>query len=380
MMEHNHNYGASNSDSTRLDADAVAKHLVLVINPGSTSTKIAIYRGMEPEVELSLQHSTEELAQFKGVFDQYEWRRDIILKTLADNNIDINSLSAVIGRGGLLSPREPLQSGVYEVSEQMIEELRCCTPQHASNLGAVIASEIASRCGVKAYIADPIVVDERLEMAKVTGIKEIRGRSIWHALNQKATARRYADEIGRRYEDLNLVVVHMGGGISVAAHKAGRVIDCNNALDGEGPIAPERAGTIPAGALIDLCYSGRYSHAEARALIVGKGGLVSLTGSSSMIEIPQRVANGDKEAELALDTMIYGIIKHIGQMAAAMRGEVDAILLTGGIAHSRLVTDRISDYCRFIAPIEIYPGENELQSLAMNAIRVLAGQIEAKKY
>lgn len=366
-----------NAEGSLFDNESTNKYLVLVINPGSTSTKIAIYQGLNPLVELSLQHSTEDLANFQTVFDQYEWRRDIILKTLAENNIDINSLSAVIGRGGLLSP---LESGVYEVNERMIEELRGCTPQHASNLGAILASEIASMCQVKAYIADPIVVDERLEEAKVTGIKEIRNRSIWHALNQKATARRYADEIGRRYEDMNLVVVHMGGGISIAAHRKGRVIDCNNALDGEGPIAPERAGTIPAGALIDLCYSGKYSHAEARALIVGKGGLVALTGSSSMIEIPKRAAEGDKEAQLALDTMIYGVVKHIGQMAAVLRGDVDAILFTGGIAHSTLVTDRISDYCRFIAPIEIYPGENELQSLAMNALRVLTSQMEAKTY
>lgn len=369
--------GLHDDEQQQFDGSSLDRYSVLVINPGSTSTKIAIYQGREPLVELSLQHATEDLKRFASVVDQYEWRKDIILKTLKDNNIELDSLSAVIGRGGLLSPME---SGVYEVNERMIEELRGCTPQHASNLGAMLASEIASMCNVKAYIADPIVVDERLERAKVTGIKEIRNRSIWHALNQKATARRYADEIGRRYEDLNLVVAHMGGGISIAAHRKGRVIDCNNALDGEGPIAPERAGTIPAGALIDLCYSGKYTHAEARALIVGKGGLVSLTGTSSTIEIPRRAAEGDPEAKLAFDAMIHGVVKHIGQMAAVLRGEVDAILITGGIAHSKQVTDSISDYCRFIAPIEIYPGENELQSLAMNALRVLSGQLDAKTY
>lgn len=361
----------------QFDNDTLDRYTVLVINPGSTSTKIAIYRGSKPQVELSLQHQTEDLKQFASVFDQYEWRRDIILKTLQDNNIELESLSAVIGRGGLLSP---LESGVYEVSERMIEELRDTTPQHASNLGAVLASEIASLCNVKAYIADPIVVDEREEKAKVTGIKQIRNRSIWHALNQKATARRYADEIGRCYEDLNLVVAHMGGGISVAAHRKGRTIDCNNALDGEGPIAPERAGTIPAGALIDLCYSGEYTHAEARQMIAGNGGLVSLAGTSSMIEIPRRAAEGDAEAKLALDAMIHGIVKHIGQMAAVLRGEVDAILLTGGIAYCKEVTDSVSDHCRFIAPISIYPGENELQSLAMNVLRVLSGRMDAKTY
>lgn len=359
------------------DITGDSRYSVLAINPGSTSTKIAVYNGSEAKVELTMRHSAEELSRFPSVIDQYEWRKNLILNTLAENDIDIESLSAVIGRGGLL---HPIESGVYEVNQVMIDELKSCTPQHASNMGAIIASEIASLCHVKAYIADPIVVDELDDITKITGIKQIRRRSIFHALNQKAMARRYADDIGRPYEELNLIVAHLGGGISIGAHQKGRVIDCNNALDGEGPITPERAGTIPAGELIDLCYSGEYTHKQARELIVGGGGFVALTGTNSVIDIQQRAEQGEKEATNVLEAMCYGVAKHIGQMAVALNGEVDAIIITGGIAHSKYVTDRISKRCRFIAPIEIYAGENELQALAMNAMRVLNGTTEAKIY
>lgn len=359
------------------DITGQRRYTVLAINPGSTSTKIAVYNGSEVKVELTLRHSAEELSQFASVIDQHEWRKSLILNTLIENNVDIESLSAVIGRGGLL---HPIESGVYEVSQAMIDELKTCTPQHASNLGAIIASDIAALCNVKAYIADPIVVDELDEITKITGIKQIRRRSIFHALNQKAMARRYAEDIGRPYEELNLIVAHLGGGISIGAHHHGRVIDCNNALDGEGPITPERAGTIPAGELIDLCYSGQYTHKQARELIVGGGGWMSLVGTNSAIEIEKRAKAGDKQAANALEAMCYGISKHIGQMAVALNGDVDAIIITGGIAHSKIVTGKISNRCRFIAPIEVYAGENELQALAMNAMRVLHGITEAKIY
>ena len=239
---------------------------------------------------------------------------------------------------------------------------------------------LARECGVEAYIADPVVVDERMEIAKLCGIREIRRRSIFHALNQKATARIHAESLGRRYEDMNFVIAHMGGGISVAAHLKGRAIDCNNALDGEGPVAPERAGTIPAGALIDLCYSGRYTHEQARALIVGGGGLVSLAGTNSVKELELRESEGDEEARAALDLLCYTVAKEIGAMAAALSGEVDAIILTGGIAYSRRVTDAIASRCRFVAPVTVYAGENELQALALNALRVLRGETQPKIY
>ena len=368
---------AQEKDALVFDTALVRRYTVLAINPGSTSTKIAVYNGDKVLAELTLRHTAEELARFNSPIEQFEWRKELILSSLAENNIDINTLSAVIGRGGLL---HPIESGVYEVNQTMIDELTHTKSQHASNLGAIIASEIAAECGVKAYIADPVVVDELDEITKITGIKQIRRRSIFHALNQKAMARRYADDIGRPYEELNLIVAHLGGGISIGAHCKGRVIDCNNALDGEGPIAPERAGTIPAGDLIDLCYSGKYTQKQARELLVGGGGLVALTGSNSIIEIQDRAQSGDKEAANALDAMCYGVAKHIGQMAVALCGEVDAIILTGGSAHSKYVTESISERCRFIAPIEVYAGENELQALAVNALRVLDGLTEAKIY
>lgn len=367
----------NDKDALTFDTALVHRFTILAINTGSTSTKAAVYCDDNQILELSLSHSAEELSKFASIPEQAEWRKGLILEALKEHDIELETLSAVIGRGGLL---RPIESGVYIVNDAMVEELRTTKQQHASNLSAPIAAQIAALCGVNAYIADPVVVDEFMELARWSGIKEIRRRSIFHALNQKATARIYASEIGRDYEDLNLVVAHLGGGISVAAHKKGRVIDCNNALDGEGPIAPERAGTIPAGDLVDICFSGRYTQKEVRAMLVGKGGIMSLTGSNSVKDIVARAEGGDTEAKLAIDLMVYTVAKNIGQMAVAMHGNVDAILLTGGIAHSKAITSAISEYCRFLAPIEVYPGENELQSLALNALRVLRGDAVAKHY
>ena len=364
-------------DSTAVAPEAPHGFTILAVNTGSTSTKMAVYRDDAPIVELTVPHSAEELARFADVTDQLEWRKRIVLSAIDEHGIPLDTLSAVISRGGLL---RPVESGVYGINSTMIDELRRCRPQHASNLSAMIAAEIARDCGIGAYIADPVVVDERIEIAKMCGIREIRRRSVFHALNHKATARVHAERLGRRYEDMNFVIAHMGGGISVAAHLKGRVIDCNNALDGEGPVAPERAGSIPAGALIDLCYSGRYTHDEARSLLVGRGGLVSLTGTNSVKELEQRESRGDEEAHKALDLLCYTVAKEIGRMAVALRGEVDSIILTGGIAYSRRVTDAIENYCRFIAPVTVYAGENELRALAMNALRVLRGETQPKIY
>lgn len=364
-------------EALTFDTALAHRYTILAINTGSTSTKAAVYCDDNQVLELSLSHSAEELAQFESIPEQAEWRKGLILEALEKHDIALESLSAVIGRGGLL---RPIESGVYIVNDAMVDELRTTKQQHASNLSAPIAAQIAAVCGVKAYIADPVVVDELMELARWSGIEEIRRRSIFHALNQKATARIYADEIGRDYEDLNLIVAHLGGGISVAAHKKGRVVDCNNALDGDGPIAPERAGTIPAGDLVELCFSGKYSQKEIRSMLVGKGGLVSLTGSNSVKDIAARADEGDAKSKLAIDLMVYTVAKQIGQMAVALQGNIDAILLTGGIAHSKAITSAISEYCRFLAPIEVYPGENELQALAQNALRVLRGEMDAKIY
>ena len=349
---------------------------VLVINTGSTSTKIAVYQDDKPIFEQALAHSTEELMRFGNVVEQLDWRKELILNKLAEGNIAIDTLSAVIGRGGLL---RPVKSGVYKVNQKMIDELSS-QPKHASNLSAIIAASIADICSVSAYVADPVVVDERDDVAKICGIKQIQSRSIFHALNQKATARIYAAEIGEQYENLNLVVAHMGGGISVAAHRKGAVIDVNNALDGDGPIAPERAGTLPAGDLVDMCFSGEYTHEQIKSMIVGKAGLVSLTGCNSVKELCDKAQADDAEAKMAIDAMCYTTAKYIGAMATALQGDVDAILITGGIANSKFIIEKVSSYCRYIAPIRVYPGENELMALAMNAMRVLRGETQPQDY
>lgn len=308
---------------------------------------------------------------------QLDWRRDMILRDLEARGFDIRTLSAVIGRGGLV---KPIEGGVYEVNDALCNDLRNAAMEHACNLGGLIADEIARMAGVKAYIADPVVVDELDDKARITGIPGCIRRSIFHALNQKATARRYAARIGRRYEELNLIVAHIGGGISIGAHLRGRVVDTNNALNGDGPFAPERAGSIPSQELIDLCFSGRYTQRELTKMIAGHGGLVAYLGTNSVIRIVERIEEGDTEAKRLLDAMCYNVAKWIGAMAAVLKGRVDAILLTGGIAHNACVTDLVKEYCSFLAPIEIYPGENEMYSLMLNARSVLTGEVTPKTY
>lgn len=365
------------SNALLFNTELMTQYKVLAINTGSTSTKIAVYYDDTPALELSLSHSNDELGRFATVFDQEQWRKELILEALAQHNIPLESLSAVIGRGGLL---RPVESGVYCINEKMLSELKGATPQHASGLAAGLALDIAKSCGIPAYIADPIVVDERDEVAKVCGIKGLDTRVIWHALNQKATARLYAKQIGRPYEELNLIVAHMGGGITVGAHHQGRVIDCNNGLDGSGPIAPERAGTLPAGSLVKLCFSGKYTEKQVLHMIAGGGGLVSLAGTNQAREVAQRAAEGDAEAELAIRAMIFSIAKQIGALSTVLYGKVDAVILTGGIAHNTRVVEELKQRCSFIAPVAVYPGENELESLAQNALRVLRGEDIAKEY
>ncbi|MBD5202450.1 MAG: butyrate kinase [Bacteroides sp.] len=350
---------------------------VLAINPGSTSTKIAVYTDDEPTFTQSISHSAEDLARFSQVVDQFDWRKELIEKALADNGIKLSDLSAVIGRGGLINP---VESGVYEVNDALIHDLRNARMQHASNLGGLIARDIADEIGVKAYIADPVVVDEMMPYARISGMPELPRTSVFHALNQKAVARLYARESDRKYEDLNLIVCHMGGGCTVSAHRRGRVIDTTNALDGCGPISPERSGSLPPGPLIKLCFSGKYTEAELMRMVHGAGGLMAHLGTTSVPEVLDRILNRDLHAMLVLRGMCYSIAKEIGAMSVALKGDVDAILITGGIAHSKRVTDFIAGHVDFIAPIYVYPGENELKALAENALAVLRGERQARTY
>lgn len=350
---------------------------ILAINPGSTSTKYAVYDDENVVISQSIQHSPEELAPFHKASDQLEWRRDLVLDALKKHDIDVNTLDAVIGRGGLI---HPVESGTYEVNAFLRDDLLNAQRQHASNLGGLIADDIASKAGVKAYIADPVTVDELMPYARISGIPDVPRVSILHALNQKAVARRYAREAGVPYEDLNLIVCHMGGGSSVGAHRRGRIIDTTNGFNGDGPFTPERAGTVPPGQLVDLCYSGKYTHEEMVRLVHGKGGLYAHLGTSSVPEILERIDQGDLHAMLILRAMCYTTAKAIGEMAVALKGHVDAILITGGVAHSKRLTDFIAGHVDFIAPIYVYPGENELESLAMNALAVLKGERQASEY
>ncbi len=350
---------------------------ILAINPGSTSTKIAVYKNEDQLFTTSISHTPEELAGFKSVNEQFEWRKGLILKNLAENNIDMKKLSAVVGRGGVISP---IESGVYEVNDDLIHDLLNARMQHASNLGGLLARDIADSIGVKSYIADPVVVDEMMPYARISGVPELPRESIFHALNQKAVARLFAKESDKKYEDLNLVVCHMGGGCTVSAHRRGRVIDTTNALDGCGPISPERSGSLPPGPLIRLCFSGKYTEEELLKLVHGKGGLYAHLGTTSVPEALDRIMAHDLHAMLILRAMCYSIAKEIGAMSVALKGDVDAILLTGGIAHSKRVTDFIADHVDSIAPIFVYPGENELKALSENALAVLRGERSVKTY
>lgn len=356
----------------------IENYRLLVINPGSTSTKIAVFDDEKIIFEETLRHSVEELSRYDKIFDQYEFRKDIILEVLEKNKIDINSLTGVVGRGGLL---KPIEGGTYEVNESMLEDLKVgLQGEHASNLGGIIAHEIAQEIGVKSFIVDPVVVDELTDVARISGLKEIQRRSVFHALNQKAVARRHARAKGQKYEDMNLIVVHLGGGVSVGAHEQGKVIDVSNALDGEGPFSPERSGGLPVGDLIKLCYSGKYTHEDMKKMIKGNGGMVSYLNSNNGIEVCKRINSGDEYAKLIYYAMAYQVAKEVGSCAAVLKGKVDGVLLTGGIAHDKLFTSWIEERVKFIAGVYIYPGEDELTALAEGGLRVLKGEEDSKEY
>ena len=351
---------------------------LLIINPGSTSTKIGDYEGEKEILEETLRHSAEEILKYDTIFDQLDFRKEVILKVLKEKGIDINELDAVVGRGGML---KPIEGGTYEVNEAMVEDLKIGVQgPHASNLGGILSNEIAKEIGKRAFIVDPVVVDEMEDVARLSGVPELPRKSKFHALNQKAVAKRYAKEHNTSYEDVNLIVVHMGGGVSVGAHRKGRVIDVNNALDGDGPFSPERAGGVPSGELLEMCFSGKYSKEEVYKKLVGKGGFVAYANTNDARDLIKLSQEGDEKGSLIFNAFIYQIAKEIGSMAVVLDGEVDAIVLTGGIAYSDYVTNAINKKVKWIAPMVVYGGEDELLALAQGAIRVLDGVEEAKIY
>ncbi|MEW5321996.1 butyrate kinase [Geobacillus thermoleovorans] len=354
------------------------KFRILTINPGSTSTKIGVFENERPLLEKTIRHEADVLRQYKTIADQYEFRKQTILQALDEEGINLSKLSAVCGRGGLL---RPIEGGTYRVNETMLEDLRRgYSGQHASNLGGILAHEIASALNIPAFIVDPVVVDELDPIARISGFPLIERRSIFHALNQKAVARRVAKQLGKRYDELNLIVAHMGGGITVGAHKQGRVVDVNNGLDGEGPFSPERAGTVPAGDLVALCYSGDYYREEVMRMLVGQGGLVGYLGTNDAVKVEKMIEAGDEKAKLVYEAMAYQVAKEIGAASAVLSGKVDAIILTGGLAYGKSFVEQITRRVQWIADVIVHPGENELQALAEGALRVLRGEEEEKVY
>jgi butyrate kinase len=351
---------------------------LLMINPGSTSTKIGVYEDEKEVLIVTLRHSSEEIGRFESIFEQFNFRKEVILNTLKDKNFDIVTLDAIVGRGGLL---KPIEGGTYAVNEAMLNDLKIgVLGQHASNLGGIIANEIAKSLDIPAFIVDPVVVDEMMDVARISGMPEIERISVFHALNQKAVAKRYAKENSKKYEEINLIVAHMGGGISVGAHKAGKVIDVNNALDGDGPFSPERSGGLPVGDLVKMCFSGKYTIEDIKTKINGKGGFVAYLNTNDAKEVMDKAEAGDEKCKLIFEAMAYQVAKEIGKCAAVLKGEVDAIILTGGIAYGKPMVNYITERVKFICPVVVYPGEDELLALAQGGLRVLNGEEKAKEY
>lgn len=350
---------------------------VLVINPGSTSTKVAIFMGNENVIQYNLNHSTEELDKFEHITDQYEYRKNMIVEWMVGEGYSLDTLAAVVGRGGLL---KPMPSGTYTVTPTMIEDLKIgIQGDHASNLGGIIARSIADEAGVEAYIVDPVAVDEFEPVARISGIPEIKRKSLVHALNIKAIAHNVAHEKGVKLEDLNLIVAHLGGGISVVPMKKGKIIDANNANE-MGPFSPERTGGLPVGDVAKMCFSGKYTEKEMKVKMRGKGGLVAYLGTNDAREVLKRIEAGDQEAKLIFDAMGYQIAKEIGASATPLAGKVDAVVLTGGVAYSKYLTDYISEHVSFIAPVIVMAGEDEMKALNEGYLRVAGGEEAAKIY
>ena len=351
---------------------------ILVINPGSTSTKVSVYENEEELVSATIRHQRSELDKAGGVIAQKGMRTACVMDFLNENGIALDSLDAVAGRGGLL---EPIESGTYIVNDRMLGDLIGASAEvHASALGGIIAREIGDAASLPSYVVDPIVVDELAQVAKLTGIPGIERRSVFHALNQKAVARRCAADMGRSYEDCRFIVAHMGGGVSVGAHRYGRVVDVNDALSGEGPFTPERCGAVPALPLIEMCFSGAYTEQEIKDMVLKTGGMYAYLGTNDLFKCERLIMEGDEYAALVLESMAYQVSKEIGSMVAALEGRVDAIILTGGMARSARFTGCIKQHAGLIAPVKLYPGEDEMLALTQGALRVLRGEERAVAY
>ena len=349
---------------------------ILTINPGSTSTKIAVYDNEVQILVKGIEHRVEDLEKYERIQDQFEMRKNEVLQALKENDIKLESISAVVGRGGLLPP---VKSGAYLVNEEMIDRLvNRPVLEHASNLGAIISYEIAKPLGVNAYIYDSVAVDELTDIARLSGVKGMDRTCLSHALNSRAMAIKYAKNNNKKYEDLNLIVAHLGGGISLSVHEKGQMVDIVS--DDEGPFSPERSGRVPCKTLIDRCFSGNYTHREMLKTIRGKGGISSYLGTVDVREVEKMINEGNKEAKLVHDAMTYQIAKGIGELATVVSGKVDVIILTGGIAYSNLITDNIRKRVEFISEVCVIPGENELESLSQGILRVLNKEEEARIY
>ena len=345
---------------------------ILVINPGSTSTKLAIFEDENEVLNETVRHTSEEIEPFEKITDQYEFRKKVIENFLNKTGYPVSSFSAIIGRGGLL---KPIPGGIYVVNENMLKDLKSGKyGEHASNLGGLIAYELAKEAEIQAFIADPVVVDEMMDIARFSGHPDFPRKSIFHALNQREIGRQLAEKLGKNYEDTNLIIVHMGGGISIGIHKNGKVVDVNNALDGDGPFTPERAGTLPLTGLIDMCYSGKYTLNEVKKLIKGKGGFVAYLNTNDGREVQEKIEKGDEKAKLIYSAMAFQVAKWIGKFATAVNFEVDGIALTGGLAYDKkMMVPWISERVEFIAPVYTFPGGDEERALAMSAFRALKG-------
>lgn len=351
---------------------------ILVLNPGSTSTKIALFNNMEKVFEETLRHSKSDLEKFDSIIAQKDYRFEMIQKALKDNNMRFEDVDAIAARGGII---KPIESGTYIIDDGMLKDLYGpSASKHASALAGIIGYELKNRYNIPAYVVDPVVVDELQDIARISGIAGIDRISIFHALNQKAIAKNTAKDLNKKYEDCNFIVAHMGGGISVAAHQKGKVIDVNNAIDGEGPFSPERCGGIAMNDVVEMCFSNKYSKDEIKAFATKSGGLLSYLQTNDLRDVEKMIDENNGYALLIYKAMAYQIAKEIGAMAVVMKGKVDAIVLTGGLAYSQKFSDLIQEQVEFIAPVKRYPGEFELEALTMGVLAVLNNEEEAKTY